>query len=208
MNASIPPPPPPVPFVPPSDPDKKPRLSWAELYDDFCILCAIILLGPWWRIGWGSIRLEGEDVVLAEEFEEQEAEILDEGNGPSGGPVKGKTVAIVVQPSTPADDLRVEDDGVKNGRHANALLTLALLHILHAMTTAHLSRIAELLPPLEEGPQTIQLSAKDVASFGLGPWSTDDARYLEWLAEQWGGGRRVVVRRTWRDFAWFFLGYG
>jgi len=172
-------------------------------------------LGSWWRIGWGSIRLEGEDLGLEGEAEELgvglDIQVLDEGDeggSSGGGPKKGKPMDISIQPMSTGEDNAGTKSSEGQEKHANALLTLALLHILHATTTAHLSRLAELLPPLEEGPQTIQLTAKDVASFSLGPWSAGDAKYLEWLADKWGGGRRVVVRRTWRDLTWVLFGYG
>jgi hypothetical protein len=185
------------------------------------MICAVLWMGSWWRVGWGGIKLEGEDLGLEGETREQENERLgnarSDGEAIEGRPVGnepmrrstaiswkdgGKGKAVDTQADTAPGEAPAEQ-----GKDKRVLLTLALLRTLHTMTTAHLSLLAELLPPLEEGPQTIYLSARDVASLGLGAWSTSDAKYIEWLAEKWGDGRKVVVRRNWKDLAWFAFGF-
>ena len=47
--------------------------------------------------------------------------------------------------------------------------------------------------------RTVYLSPKDVLTFELGPFSASDARYMEWLAEEYAGPVKVVVKRGWRD---------
>ena len=45
-------------------------------------------------------------------------------------------------------------------------------------------------------------------SFELGPFSGLDARFVEWLGEEYGGGTRVLVRRGWKDLVGLVLGFG
>ena len=45
-------------------------------------------------------------------------------------------------------------------------------------------------------------------SFELGPFSGLDARFVEWLGEEYGGGTRVLVRRGWKDLVGLILGFG
>ncbi|KIY68445.1 hypothetical protein CYLTODRAFT_421566 [Cylindrobasidium torrendii FP15055 ss-10] len=51
---------------------------------------------------------------------------------------------------------------------------------------------------------SVTLSARDIAAFGLGPWSVIDARYLEWLA---GDEVRLIVKRSWKDVFGVVFGY-
>lgn len=115
--------------------------------------------------------------------------------------------------------------------------TLALLQTFHANTCFQLSRLAELtspatgrasamattgqlvdVPSIAETPDpstpalpdtnVIYLTPRDVLSFELGPFSSLDARYLEWLGEEYGGGKKVVVKRGWKDLLGVLLGFG
>jgi hypothetical protein len=55
---------------------------------------------------------------------------------------------------------------------------------------------------------TITISAKDLTEFELGPFSSLDAKYLEWLGDEYGGGGvRLVVRRGWKDLVGVLFGY-
>ena len=56
--------------------------------------------------------------------------------------------------------------------------------------------------------QVVCFTPKDVMSFELGPFSGLDARFVEWLAEEYGGGTRVLVRRGWKDLVGLILGFG
>ena len=48
---------------------------------------------------------------------------------------------------------------------------------------------------------------KDVVQLELGPkFSRLDARFVEWLEEDSGGGTRVLVRRGWKDLVGLVLG--
>ena len=78
-----------------------------------------------------------------------------------------------------------------------------MLHTLHAQTRfwVQVERLTALLPaPDEEKGETVgELTPRDVLELELGPLSTLDAEFVEWLAEEYGGGVRVSVRRGWRD---------
>ncbi|KAL6310279.1 hypothetical protein BKA93DRAFT_755212 [Sparassis latifolia] len=100
-------------------------------------------------------------------------------------------------------------------RDRRVLTTLALLQTFHSHTTVMLVRLADLLPrrsqSRSEGLSTVSsvlLTPKDVMSFELGPFSALDARFVEWLADEYSGGIRVIVRRSWRDLVGLILGFG
>jgi hypothetical protein len=104
-------------------------------------------------------------------------------------------------------------------RNRQSRTTLALLQTFHAQTRFWLSRLASLLPPApqpehdsmatdadadtdadSEMTVQVQLTARDVVELELSPLSTLDARFVEWLGEEYGyGSTRVTVRRGWRD---------
>ncbi|CDO70165.1 hypothetical protein BN946_scf185009.g16 [Trametes cinnabarina] len=112
-------------------------------------------------------------------------------------------------------------------RERQVMTTLALLDAFHANTTTILSRFATLLETrkaqqqqssrrvdadgsvgITGGSQTVLFTPKDVMSFELGPFSGLDARFVEWLGEEYGGGMRVLVKRGWRDLVGLILGFG
>ncbi|KAH9896059.1 hypothetical protein C8Q73DRAFT_690678 [Cubamyces lactineus] len=110
-------------------------------------------------------------------------------------------------------------------RERQVFTTLALLDTFHANTSAILSRLAVLLEMRKAqqfprradadhstspvaGSQTVLFSPKDVMSFELGPFSGLDARFVEWLGEEYGGGMRVLVKRGWKDLVGLILGLG
>lgn len=113
--------------------------------------------------------------------------------------------------------------------------TLALLQTFHANSCFQLSKLAELLqpqpsvsrtttgqlmdiPPIAETPNPtartppdsdiVYITPRDVLSFELGPFSALDAHYLEWLGEEYGGGKTVVVKRAWKDLMSIIFGFG
>ncbi|KAI0641636.1 hypothetical protein C8Q79DRAFT_988423 [Trametes meyenii] len=126
----------------------------------------------------------------------------------------------VPEPST------LQDDAAVARRERQVLTTLALLDAFHVNTTAVLSRLAALLesrrvqqhPSSSRRPdadgvvavvsQTVLFTPKDVMSFELGPFSGLDARFVEWLGEEYGGGMRVLVKRGWKDLVGLILGFG
>ncbi|KAF9233259.1 hypothetical protein BU15DRAFT_90420 [Melanogaster broomeanus] len=108
---------------------------------------------------------------------------------------------------------------VNERRERQVLTTLALLQTFHANTSFQLSRLASLIPSspvalIDTPPATppdndiIYITPKDILSFELGPLSSLDARYLEWLAEEYGGGARFVVKRGWKDLFGVLFGFG
>ncbi|KAL1942164.1 hypothetical protein VTO73DRAFT_6228 [Trametes versicolor] len=121
-----------------------------------------------------------------------------------------------------------QDSATVARRERQVLTTLALLDAFHANTTAVLSRFAALLEtrkaqqqqqPLSSrridldagliaGAHLVLFTPKDVMSFELGPFSGLDARFVEWLGEEYGGGVRVLVRRSWKDLVGLILGFG
>jgi len=87
-------------------------------------------------------------------------------------------------------------------RSRQTCTTLALLHTFHAQTRFLLSRLATVLPPSSSASAQAELTPRDLLALALGPLSSLDARFVEWLAEEYyagGGGARVSVRRGWRD---------
>jgi hypothetical protein len=106
-------------------------------------------------------------------------------------------------------DDTIPETGERSDRQI--LTTLALLQTFHANTSFQLSRLANLLPSATSGtPATsiVYLTPKDMVSFELGPLSSLDARYLEWLADEYGAGSRIVVRRGWKDLFGVIFGFG
>jgi hypothetical protein len=112
------------------------------------------------------------------------------------------------------------DQGLSERRERQLLTTLALLQTFHANTCFQLSRLASLIPPppttlvdtasSERPPdvEVIYVTPKDILAFELGPLSSVDGRYLEWLAEEYGGGARFVVKRGWKDLFGVLFGFG
>jgi hypothetical protein len=110
-----------------------------------------------------------------------------------------------------------DEDDAMLVRNRQSRTTLALLQTFHAQTRFWLSRLASLLPPAPQpehdststDPDTdadsemtveVQLAPRDVVELELSPLSTLDARFVEWLGEEYGyGSTRVTVRRGWRD---------
>ncbi|KAI1784570.1 hypothetical protein LXA43DRAFT_1122371 [Ganoderma leucocontextum] len=127
-----------------------------------------------------------------------------------------------------------EDAAASTRRNRQVLTTLALLQTFQANTTAILSRLGTFLETRKlcgvpssssrrlglsssagtgvegssDGVGTVVLTPKDVMAFELGPFSGLDARFVEWLGEEYGGGVRVLVKRGWKDLVGLILGLG
>ncbi|KIK65185.1 hypothetical protein GYMLUDRAFT_56608 [Collybiopsis luxurians FD-317 M1] len=184
---------------------------------------------------WGAIRLEGDDdLTLNTITESSEGQIRNLGAGIEGRPVpasptttkpmrrtsamtivgRGKKSSTTPQPSLTdaevereAESSTVED--VFERDDAQLRTTLALLQTFHAHTSFQLSTLESILPPPSDRQQsTVYLVPKDILAFELGPFSSVDARYLEWLVEEYGGGATVVIRRGWKDLFGIVFGYG
>lgn len=121
---------------------------------------------------------------------------------------------VVCDPRVATEDR----DPVKVGeaRERQVLTTLAVLQTFHAHTTYILSRLSVFLPTAaapvsSNSPGIIVLTPKDLLSFELGPLSSLDARFVEWLGDEYGersGRVTVVVRRGWRDLVGLVFGLG
>jgi hypothetical protein len=136
------------------------------------------------------------------------------------------TATPLAQDISPKDAYSDDDEAEQDGddeddavlvRNRQSRTTLALLQTFHAQTRFWLSRLASLLPPQPAHDPTstnvdagtdadsetaveVQLSPRDVLELELSPLSSLDARFVEWLAEEYGyGAMRVSVRRGWRD---------
>lgn len=102
-------------------------------------------------------------------------------------------------------------------RERQLLTTLALLQTFHANTCFQLSRLASLIPawPVADASssgtppdaEVIYITPKEMLSFELGPLSSMDGRYLEWLADEYGRGARFVVKRGWKDLFGVLFGF-
>ncbi|KAF7361070.1 hypothetical protein MSAN_01137900 [Mycena sanguinolenta] len=101
-----------------------------------------------------------------------------------------------------------EDEGAYETarRDGQILTTLSLLQTLHAHTAFQLSTLERFLP--KDGADVVTFASKDMAAFELGPMSGMDARYLEWLALEYGRCETVVIKRGWKDMLAAVFGYG
>jgi hypothetical protein len=207
-----------------------------RVYEDVCIICAGLWIGSWrsssmasYSTGnganWGSVRLEGDDDLTMGGSYVRNLGMGIEGR-PEAGPSltttkpqrrssgmswsSGKSTGVKVNaqqvPSSPAVPLDTQAD-LDERRDRQALTTLALLQTFHANTCLQLSRLASFLPSGSSAAGTVSLSPKDVTLFELGPLSSFDARYLQWLADEYGGGVRVEIKRGgWRDWVGVIFG--
>lgn len=137
----------------------------------------------------------------------------------SKGRRQASSTSAVSSSLAPPDDDDDEDhhDNEQERRDGQLLTTLALLQTFHAHTCFQLSTLESLLPPLPSlsptrtsgiTPKLVLLTPRDIISFDLGPLSSLDARYLEWLADEYAQGMTVVVKRGWKDLFAMVFGYG
>lgn len=177
---------------------------------------------------WGSVHLEGDD-----DLSTNGSYVRTVGMGIEGGPsLSSPTTTKSQRHASGMSSWSSKPGGFKlNTRKASSsssssttppeqqadleerrdhqvLTTLALLQTFRANTCFQLSRLASFLPSGSSTlPRTVYLSLRDVMSFELGPLSGFDARYLQWLADEYGGGTRVEVKRGgWRDWVGIIFG--
>ena len=95
----------------------------------------------------------------------------------------------------------------KNGQIMTAL---AILQTFHAHISFQVSVLENMLARQDSsaspGETVVYLTPKDILAFELGPLSGFDARYLKWLADEYGV--KVVVKRGWKDLLSAVFGYG
>ncbi|KAF7983593.1 hypothetical protein HWV62_20489 [Athelia sp. TMB] len=174
---------------------------------------------------WGSVRLEGDDDLSI-----NGAYVRTVGMGIEGGPSQASPTTKPQRRASGMSSWSAKTGGMKlSNRKASAsssaaapnpqagteehrdrqvLTTLALLQTFHANTRFQLSRLASFLPAEPAtGERTVYLTPKDVTSFELGPLSGFDARYLGWLADEYGGGVKLEIKRGgWRDWMGIIFG--
>ncbi|KAF8197008.1 hypothetical protein BJ912DRAFT_1056100 [Pholiota molesta] len=132
------------------------------------------------------------------------------------------TSATVVPPSEATEDFTLDhlqdsDEGASQRRNGQVLTTMALLQTFHAHTLFQLSVFEDILvrqgvPPASAtesvGESLVSLTPRDIFAFELGPLSSLDVRYLEWLMEEYAGDNvKVVVKRGWKDILGAIFGY-
>ncbi|KAF8656131.1 hypothetical protein AX16_002733 [Volvariella volvacea WC 439] len=123
---------------------------------------------------------------------------------------KGKQLT---SPSMDFETIDPELDA-RERRDGQRRTVLALLQTFHAHTLFQLSVLESFLPKGissrdgGSGGPLVHFSSREMVAFELGPLSGSDARYLEWLVQEYGGGRQVVVKRGWKDLLGVIFGYG
>jgi len=186
---------------------------------------------------WGSVRLEGDDDLTLGTITQSEGQIRSLGAGIEGRPAPPSTSTPTNKPmkrtsgmvlgtgkasgskKTPQSSIMTDTDQTAQSSESFAMTseredgqlrtTLALLQTFHAHTSFQLSTLESLLPPPNDRPNTtIYLSPKDILAFELGPFSSVDERYLEWLVEEYGSGTTVIIKRGWKDLFGIVFGYG
>ncbi|KAJ3993055.1 hypothetical protein F5050DRAFT_1810868 [Lentinula boryana] len=209
-----------------------------RVYEDVCLVCAGLWIGSWrgnstqsystsnGAENWGSIRLEGDDDLTLNTItaSSEGGQIRTLGAGIEGRPSASSPTNKTMRKTsgmflgsgnaagcTVTSDTDAELSTLMNSERADMQLrtTLALLQTFHAHTSFQLSTLESLLPPTNERPNsTIYLVPKDILAFELGPFSSVDERYLEWLVSEYGGGTTLVVKRGWKDLFVLVFGYG
>ncbi|KAI0247533.1 hypothetical protein BJV78DRAFT_1244684 [Lactifluus subvellereus] len=199
---------------------RAPPSLWTDtwrLYEDMCLACAGLWTGGrTWRSSNNGLPEAEEQAYVDGPDADASVRVRARGEGIEGRPIAvsersyrhaSRSYAPRMSPSTQQDGLKDDDDEEQEERGKDAALvcnrqrktTLALLQTLHAQTRFWLSRLATLLPDPDEGETVVQLTPRDVLELELSPLSSLDARFVEWLAEEYGAGARVSVRRGWRD---------
>lgn len=95
-------------------------------------------------------------------------------------------------------------------RNGQIMTALAILQTFHAHISFQVSVLENMLTRQDSnadpGETVVYLTPKDILAFELGPFSGFDARYLKWLADEYGV--KVVVKRGWKDLLSAVFGYG
>ncbi|KAL0947987.1 hypothetical protein HGRIS_010614 [Hohenbuehelia grisea] len=125
---------------------------------------------------------------------------------------KGKSRELSSSSALSAATAQTDDTAVTGAtacepRDGQLLTTLALLQTFHAHTCFQLSQLESFLSPERDATTTVVLSSRDLMAFELGPWSALDERYIGWLADEYAGGAKVVVKRGWKDVLGVMFGY-
>ena len=194
--------------------------TWTDawgVYEDVCLVCARLCSCLWRNNANGSTNstngLSDQWSWTARARRERRAEVRARGEGIEGRPVSyrrrgvrigkydysdasGETdggIGEVVEEEEEEEE--EEEDGAVLVRSRQTRTTLALLQTFHAQTRFLLSRLATVLPSSNDAQL---MTPRDLVVLQLGPLSTLDARFVEWLAEEYADAG-VEVRRGWRD---------
>ncbi|KAJ7583856.1 hypothetical protein C8J56DRAFT_1005133 [Mycena floridula] len=178
---------------------------------------------------WGSVRLEGDDDLSLNAVTSPGGHVRSLGNGIEGRPLTTKTMrrssamswssrATMTNTPTTADGKKpkasisetVPEQVDEERRDRQLLTTLALLQTFHAHTLFQLSTLESFLPPAADARPSavVTLTSKEVLMFELGPFSSLDVKYLDWIAREYGNGVQLVVKRHWKDLFGIVFGYG
>lgn len=198
--------------------------TWTDawgVYEDVCLVCAR-LCSCLWRNNGSSNNNSSElrnqwsrsGSPRTRARREQRAKVRARGEGIEGRPASyrrrgartgkydssdtiGEADGGEVVDEVEQEEEEAEEDGAVLVHSRQTRTTLALLQTFHAQTRFLLSRLATVLPP--DG----QMTPRDLVVLELGPLSALDARFVEWLAEEYvdagEGEASVLVRRGWRD---------
>jgi hypothetical protein len=109
-----------------------------------------------------------------------------------------------------------DTEEVVRRRNGQVMTALAILQTFHAHISSQLSVLEYLLARQDlssssagPGDAVVYLTPKDISALELGPFSGFDARYLEWLVDEYvDSGVKVVVKRGWKDLLSAIFGYG
>jgi hypothetical protein len=120
-----------------------------------------------------------------------------------------------LRPAVPADAAAAAAEAdSRDALVGQAATARALLQTFDAHTRFTLDTLGGVLArgpdesPLAGEPAELVLTPKDIVAFELGPMNALDARFVEWLIDEYGGGVRVSVKRGWRELFGLILGLG
>ena len=192
--------------------------TWTDawgVYEDVCLVCARLCSCLWRNNGSGSssnsTNHNDQWSWTARARRERRAEVRARGEGIEGRPVSYRRRGVRIGKYDSSDAVDgigevVEGEGEEEEEEENGAVlvrsrqtrtTLALLQTFHAQTRFLLSRLATVLPSSDTQQQQM-MTPRDLVVLQLGPLSTLDARFVEWLAEEYAEAG-VEVRRGWRD---------
>ena len=123
------------------------------------------------------------------------------------------SIHITASSNDEASTLNTYTDEIVRRRNGQIMTALAILQTFHAHISFQLSVLESKLARRDSssssagsGETVVYLTPKDILEFELGPFSGFDARYLKWLADEYGV--EVVVKRGWKDLLSAIFGYG
>jgi hypothetical protein len=161
---------------------------------------------------WGSVRLEGDDDLTLDS-----TYVRNVGMGIEGRPNVGGSGSVMRRFSnndeTHTLNTNTDAEEIVRRRNGRIMTALAILQTFHAHISFQVSVLENMLARQDSssssagsGETVVYLTPKDILAFELGPFSGFDARYIKWLADEYGV--KVVVKRGWKDLLSAIFGYG